>query len=80
MGATPNRTSLPGRSSLGTPPPALFQLARAHAHETVIWTNRGKGARHTFDYDLVFDPFSGSGTTTVAPTKELDRSFVGAKM
>ena len=29
------------------------QLARAHAHETLIWAGKGKGARHTFNYDLI---------------------------
>jgi site-specific DNA-methyltransferase (adenine-specific) len=107
----------------------LPRLARAHAHETLIWAAR-RGARHTFNYDtingadpaaqvgsvwripppprrekrhgrhptqkplrlvrralvactregdLVFDPFSGSGTTAVA-AKELNRSFVGAEL
>ena len=29
------------------------QLARAHAHETLVWAGKGKGARHTFNYDLI---------------------------
>jgi site-specific DNA-methyltransferase (adenine-specific) len=31
----------------------LPQLARAHAHETLVWAGKGKGARHTFNYDLI---------------------------
>ena len=36
-----------------TPREALPQLAWAHAHETLLWASRGKGARHTFNYDLI---------------------------
>jgi site-specific DNA-methyltransferase (adenine-specific) len=31
----------------------LSRLARAHAHETLVWAGKGKGARHTFNYDLI---------------------------
>ncbi len=31
----------------------LSQLAWAHSHETLIWASKGKGARHTFNYELV---------------------------
>jgi site-specific DNA-methyltransferase (adenine-specific) len=31
----------------------LSQLAWAHAHETLLWASKDKGARHTFDYDLI---------------------------
>ena len=106
----------------------MSQLACTHAHETLLWASRARGARHTFNYDLinglgsqlssvwriptvprserlhgyhptqkplklvrrallastwegdlVFDPFCGSGTTAVA-SKELDRFFVGAEL
>ena len=36
-----------------TPNPALPQLAWTHAHETLLWASRGKGAKHTFNYDLI---------------------------
>ena len=32
--------------------PALSQLACTHAHKTLIWASRARGARHTFNYDL----------------------------
>ena len=31
----------------------MSQLAWAHAHETLVWAGKGKGARHTFNYDLI---------------------------
>jgi site-specific DNA-methyltransferase (adenine-specific) len=35
----------------------LSQLARTHAHETLLWASKGKGgARHTFNYYLVNSP------------------------
>jgi site-specific DNA-methyltransferase (adenine-specific) len=34
----------------------LSQLAWAHSHETLIWASKGKGARHTFNYELVNSP------------------------
>jgi site-specific DNA-methyltransferase (adenine-specific) len=45
---------------LGTPPSALPQLASTHAHETLLWASKGKGARHTFNYDFIngHDPHS----------------------
>ena len=42
----------PSRSTPGTPALALSQLARAHAHETLVWAGKG-GARHTFNYEAV---------------------------
>jgi site-specific DNA-methyltransferase (adenine-specific) len=35
------------------PREALSQLAWAHAHETLLWASKGKGARHTFNYNLI---------------------------
>ena len=31
----------------------MFQLAWAHAHETLLWASKSKGAKHTFNYDLI---------------------------
>jgi site-specific DNA-methyltransferase (adenine-specific) len=36
----------------------LFQLAWAHAHEALLRASKGKGARHTFNYDLIKGPGS----------------------
>ncbi len=44
---------------------ALSQLAWAHAHETLLWASRGKGARHTFNYDLVNSPDPASQLSSV---------------
>ena len=45
---------------LGMPRLVLSQLAWAHAHETLIWVSRGRGARHTFNYDLINSPDPGA--------------------
>jgi site-specific DNA-methyltransferase (adenine-specific) len=31
----------------------LSQLASTHAHETLLWASKGRGSRHTFNYDLI---------------------------
>src|ERR671916_2343725 len=41
------------RSTSGSSGSALFQLAWAHAHETLSWASKSKGAKHTFNYDLI---------------------------
>ena len=39
---------------------ALSLLAWAQDHETLLWASKSKGARHTFNYDLInsLDPTS----------------------
>jgi site-specific DNA-methyltransferase (adenine-specific) len=43
----------------------LPQLASTHAHETLLWTSKGKGARHTFNYDLINSPDPTSQLSSV---------------
>jgi site-specific DNA-methyltransferase (adenine-specific) len=38
------------------PTPNALHTAFTHAHETLLWASKGKGARHTFNYDLVNSP------------------------
>jgi site-specific DNA-methyltransferase (adenine-specific) len=38
------------------PPPNAMHTAFTHVHETLVWATKGKGARHTFNYDLVNSP------------------------
>jgi site-specific DNA-methyltransferase (adenine-specific) len=35
------------------PPPNALHTAFTHAHETLLWASKSKGARHTFNYDLI---------------------------
>ena len=44
---------------------ALSRLAWAHAHETLIWASKGRGARHTFNYDLINSPNPGAQLSSV---------------
>jgi len=48
----------------------LSQLAGAHAHETLIWTSKSKGAHHTFNYDLIssLDPTAQVSSVRRIPT------------
>jgi site-specific DNA-methyltransferase (adenine-specific) len=43
----------------------LSQLAWAHAHETLLWASKNKGARHTFNYDLINSPDPTSQLSSV---------------
>ena len=41
------------------------QLASTHAHETLLWASKSKGARHTFNYDLINSPDPTSQLSSV---------------
>ena len=43
----------------------MSRFAWAHAHETLIWASRGRGARHTFNYDLINSPDPGAQVGSV---------------
>ncbi len=45
--------------------PNALHTAFTHAHETLIWASKGKGARHTFNYDLVNGPDPGTQVSSV---------------
>ncbi len=34
----------------------MSRLACTHAHETLLWASKGRGARHTFNHDLLNGP------------------------
>jgi site-specific DNA-methyltransferase (adenine-specific) len=40
------------------PAPNALQTAFTHSHETLLWASKGKGARHTFNNDLINGPGS----------------------
>jgi site-specific DNA-methyltransferase (adenine-specific) len=48
----------------------LSQLAWAHAHETLLWASKRRGARHTFNYDLINsrDPATQKSSVWRIPT------------
>ncbi len=47
------------------PPPNAMHTSFTHSHETIIWASRGRGARHTFNYDLINSPDPGSQMSSV---------------
>ena len=47
------------------PPPNALHTAFTHAHETLLWASKGKGARHTFNYDLINSPDPASQVSSV---------------
>ena len=51
------------------PPPNALHTTFTHAHETILWASKGKGARHTFNYDVVNsrDPASQVGSVWRIP-------------
>jgi site-specific DNA-methyltransferase (adenine-specific) len=50
--------------------PNALHTAFTHAHETLIWASKGKGARHTFNYDLInsLDPAGQVSSVWRIPT------------
>ena len=47
------------------PPPNALHTAFTHAHETLLWASKGKGSRHTFNYDLINSPDPTSQVSSV---------------
>jgi site-specific DNA-methyltransferase (adenine-specific) len=47
------------------PPPNALHTAFTHAHETLLWASKGRGAKHTFNYDLINSPDPGSQLSSV---------------
>lgn len=47
------------------PPPNALHTAFTHAHETVLWASKSRGARHTFNYDLINSPDPASQISSV---------------
>src|SRR5215203_7299238 len=47
------------------PPPNTLHTAFTHAHETLLWASKSKGARHTFNYDLLNSPNPGAQMSSV---------------
>src|SRR5215204_1672480 len=47
------------------PPPNVLHTAFTHAHETLLWASKSKGARHTFNYDLINGPDPASQISSV---------------
>ena len=50
---------------LGSSRSALSQLAWAHAHETLLWASKGRGAKHTFNYHLMNSPDPSAQVSSV---------------
>ena len=70
-----SRTSHRRESGHGSSASALSWLAWAHAHETLIWASKRRGARHTFNCDLINSRNPGTQMSSVwripnVPTKE----------
>jgi DNA modification methylase len=47
------------------PVPNAMHTTFTHAHETLIWASKGRGARHTFNYDLINSPDPGAQVGSV---------------
>ena len=43
----------------------MSQLAWAHAYETLLWASKDRGAKHTFNYDLINSPDPSSQVSSV---------------
>ncbi len=56
------------------PVPNALHTAFTHAHETLIWASKGKGARHTFNYDLINSPNPNTQVSSVWRIPTVPRS------
>ena len=44
---------------------AMSQMAWTHARETILWTSKGKGVYHTFNYEVVNSPNPNAQVSSV---------------
>ena len=52
----------------------MSQLACTHAHETLLWASKSRGARHTFNYDLINSPNPDAQVSSVWRISTVPRS------
>lgn len=47
------------------PPPNALHTAFTHAHETILWASKGRGSRHTFNYEIINSRDPGAQMSSV---------------
>ena len=54
--------------------PNAMHTTFTHSHETLLWASKGKGARHTFNYDLINSPNPAGQVSSVWRIRTVPKS------